>query len=237
MGKRFLSAFKVVLFSISFLAIVSSSAFAGVMSMDWTMKRLNYMSGTWYDMLGRPSCVFRGSTLNGNRILGFLNAAGGGGNFGVTMRFSNGDMFAAFHNLSPNPSFYHQYMTIGGATYRRTPNPMYYESVGGIYLGMPSYKVTELYGQPDLYNGYSAGYSKLGLEVNIREGIVWQITIHNYGDRKFDRSGLDANNSMEEYANAYGINNPVKFANSIGYGEYIWLDKLPYSVQLSLFSN
>jgi hypothetical protein len=217
------------------------------MPAEFMLSTLNKIQGTWYDNSGNPRYTFNGNLLNRNKIVGFYDAAGGGSNFGVKMRIlvdgAYNDMKVSFSSLSSDQSRYHQYMTVNDNVYRRTPRARYYESIGGIYLGMPISDVYQLYGQPDVNQTdrhlHKVGYSKLGLMLDVRANIVAQITIFTYGDRKLDRTGLSASSSLDEFTEAYGMQRPAGLghANAIGYSEYIWIKDYPRSVTLSLYCN
>jgi len=217
------------------------------MTTEFFMRTLNRLQGTWYDANGNPAFRFNGNLLNGYKIIGFYDAVGGGSDFGVKIRLlMNGgyrDLDAGFASLREDRNTYHQYMTVNYKTYRRTQQPQYYESVGGVYLGMPIENVYALYGQPDVDQTdryiHHVGYSKLGLMLDIRNSIVTQITIYTYGDRRFDKSGLSAASSLYEFTNAYGMQREagIDRANSIGYNEYIWIKDYPKSATLSLYWN
>ena len=237
----FCSCFLVILFAIANLAL----AYPG--DMEYQMRDLDYMQGTWYDVSGREAYLFSDGNVNGNKIENLFDVAGGGGNISCKLSVivnGNPEVWKlSFTNLSNGPSSYHQYMVIDGNTYRRAQHPRYYESVGGIYLGMSRDQVISLYGNPSLVKDYghntvAIGYANLGLELDVRDNIVTQITIYPYGDRAFDKSGLNANNTASEYANAYGMNRqPGDYATGIGYYEYIWYKNYPKSVTLSLYCN
>jgi hypothetical protein len=237
--KRFIAL--VVVLTLTFIASVAS---AEQMSAESLMAVLNKVQGTWYDTAGNPSFTFDGGTLNGYRITGLFDPAGGSSDFGAKIQLlvnNHYQMFpVSFQGLSSNKNIYHQYMFADGQAYRRTPQERYYESVGGIYLGMTRNQVLALYGQPDVDQNSSMGYSKLGLMLDVRNSLVQQIKILAYGDRRMDRTGLSATSSVAQYANAYGMNrvpSPNGGANAIGYGEYIWFAAYPQSVTLSLFWN
>lgn len=227
--------------------IFNTFALAYPGEMNSAMRRLNYMQGSWYDLSGREAYLFSNGTVNGYQINNLYDVAGGGGDFGCKLGvIVNGNQEAwqlSFTNLSAGPSDYHQYMTIAQNVYRRSSSPRYYESIGGIFLGMPLNQLLSLYGKPSLArnNGHgllNLGYANLGLEIDVRHNIVTQITIYPFGDRAFDRSGLNANNTASEYADAYGMNRqPGNYATGIGYKEYIWFRESPKSVTLSLYWN
>ena len=90
---------------------------------------------------------------------------------------------------------------------RNTKNPHYFESVGGIYLGMSKNQVLSLYGQPstvETRHRFSTWkYNDDGFDVEFRYNIVEKITIYRNGNRRFDWLGLSANNSRADFINKY----------------------------------
>ena len=224
------------------LLVIQPVVSAEKMSVDFFMREINRMQGSWYDEDGQNVFVFNGATLNNFPIEGMYDAAGGSSDFGARLRIlidgRYKDFQVSFQGLTDNRNRYHTYFFVGKKVYRRTPEFRYYESIGGIYLGMPINKVFNLYGQPDIIQDRKFGYSKLGLVLDIRDNMVCQITIYPYGDRAFDRSGLSANNSPEEFARAYGLSRILgDYATNIGYYEFLWMKQYPKSVTLSLYGN
>ena len=237
----------VVALIICFMMPVAS---AKEMSLDYFMDTLNRLQGVWYDLDGNPKYTFdKGtikstkSTANPFKILSIEDVTGGYSDFDAKLQLRFGDLKMPIkirvQNLSKDPSEYHQYLVFLDGTYRRFEQERYYESVGGIYLGMPRHKVIELYGQPDVEKENKIGYTKLGLLLSINYSMVTDITIYAYGDRKFDRSGLGAANSEEEFINAYGTEMLPQSDSlkAIGHSEYLWFHSNPKSVTLSLYWN
>lgn len=145
-------------------------------------------------------------------------------------------------NLGSADNPYHQYLRINNILYTRSQTPLYGESVGGIFLGMPVAQVVELYGQPDLTEKQRSrviyAYTKLGMMLDIRDRIVQQIRIFSLGDRKLDTTLLDCNSSLDEFKEAYGLSEVnMRGANSIGKEEYLWFNEYPQSIALSLYWN
>jgi len=115
--------------------------------------------------------------------------------------------------------------------YYREKNQRHYESVGGIYLGMKKNEVLKLYGEPSSvernskgYNEYTFKYKNDGFDVQFVGDRVFTIKIYNYGNRKFDISGLSARDSEESYKKFYRPKADVGARDSvfyIGNGELI----------------
>ena len=232
---------KRVLVLVCCIQLIASLGYAE--ELKYVMKTLNRISGTWYTLDGNVAYNISGSTINGKKIVDISGLAGGGSNFACTIHMQDSStMRLSFTNAGYDKTELHQYMSTNGQSYRRSALPQYYETVGGIYLGMSENQLYALYGVPnftqDSHGRKQLGYSELGLEIDIRDGMVTQITIYSYGDRAFDRSGLSAKNSPTAFRQAYGLNKDIgNYANDIGHNEYIWYSQLDNSVTLSLYWN
>lgn len=242
--KQFLKKTFPILF---LLLMLAPTAFASKMSFEWTLKKLNRLQGIWYSIEDPSQTVsFDGGKFEGNQVVSFDDVAGGSTTFGCKMVLVENGYMRTRHlfvqDLGRDTP--HQYIAIDGIPYRKTKEPVYGESVGGIYLGMPYQDVVKLYGTPDMIenssNGprsFKIGYSKIGLTVRFSFSIVDNITLYSYGDRKLDKSLLNSHNSLDEFKAAYGIEKfHEKWSNSIGNGEYIWFNEYPQSIALSTYA-
>ena len=108
---------------------------------------------------------------------------------------------------------------------RKTKEPRYVESVGGIYLGMDQNQVVARYGQPSSVENNRRSstwtYNKEGFSVTLEYGVVSDITIYSYGNRRFDRSGLSANSSRGDFERKYNTNVGSRGGLNIGNGEVL----------------
>lgn len=228
------------------LLLIVPTAFASNMDFSLAMKRLNMLQGTWYSIENpSQSITFDGGKFQGNKIVALRDVAGGGGTFGCELDFIEDGSMKTRHlsaqDLGAEP---HQFIAIDSVPYRKTKEPVYGESVGGIYLGMPYQKVFELYGSPDIIHefegsprAFEIGYTKIGLSIRFIFSIAEGITLYSYGDRRLDKSLLSCDNSLDEFKAAYGIEKfHEKSSNSIGNGEYLWFDRYPQSITLSTYS-
>ena len=202
---------------------------------------LKSVVGNWYDTKGNVALTISSDyKLNGCQVMN-LNLDGDAlvGTFEITYRDGNQNKFIEFWDLSSiyeEPYYKFLIMNPGSSNsyvLRKTKNPQYFESVGGIYLGMSESEVLRLYGAPSNKEHYNRfwidwiwKYNNLGLEVVIYGGIVTEIKIYGYGDRKFDRTGLSAKSSDSEFARKYNArilrsNRGNGTAVLIGHGEAI----------------
>jgi len=202
---------------------------------------LNSVVGNWYDTKGNLVLTISSDhKLNGMQVMN-LNIDGDAlvGIYEITYKDGNQNKFIEFWDLSSvNNSYKFLIMNPGKNNcyvLRKTKNPQYYESVGGIYLGMSESEVLRLYGTPSSKEHYNRfwtdwiwKYNNLGLEISVYGGIVTEITFYSNGDRKFDRTGVSARNSASEFARKYNArilqsNRGNGTAVQIGHGEAIIL--------------
>ena len=214
-----------------------------------TDRYLPALQGNWYDLDGNVVLTFDGASMNGCPIVDFVRGAGGGGDIGLTIRIVENsgyrDILLSCSGLSPNTEDPHQFIYYNDQSLRRFPKEKFFESVGGLTLGMSKKEVTAMYGQADSVSskGYSEKwfYTKLGLGLTWYKGIVTAIRIYSYGDRHFDRTGFNCSDPVEVYAETYSlykVPKPGKFgAYAISKGEYLWFDHYPEYVELNLYSN
>lgn len=80
--------------------------------------------------------------------------------------------------------------------------------------------VIKLYGQPSSVSGNIWKYRE-GFDILVRDGIVYKITIYRNSDRRFDYSGLSANDSLQTFLKKYNTTRHRKGSISIGRGEVI----------------
>lgn len=236
-----------VLFTLVFLCL-SSLCLASQRAMEKYLPRLQ---GNWYDLDGNVVLTFDGASVNGCPVVDILRVAGGGGDVGFTVRIVEDagyrDLKLSCMGLSPNPDDYHQYIRLDGKQkLRRFPEARYYETIGGLGLGMTKQDVLSRYGQPDVVetgrdHRETWTYSSLGLGISWEDGIVTKLRIYDNGDRHFDRTGFNCANSIQDYVQYYGWNRTPKAggygAYGIGYGEYLWFDRYPKAVELSVYWN
>ena len=130
-----------------------------------------------------------------------------------------------------------------GQALRRTKEPRYFESVGGIYIGMDKNQVVSLYGQPSSVennrNNSTWKYNDLGLELGFYMNVVTGITIYPYGNRRFDWSGLSARSSQTDFEYKYNSSMSRRGNINIGHGELIRLNKIRWGndgVYLGIFT-
>ena len=140
--------------------------------MSRSITELKRMVGTWYDTKGNVALTIGSDySINGCKVLAlYLNA-----HYTpiftpqsaavYTCRIADGSGYRDIHlDYHSMPSVflstpdYHETIFLNGKTaLRRTKKPRYFESVGGIFLGMSKDDVLKLYGQPSSVVATSLG--------------------------------------------------------------------------------
>lgn len=224
--KKFLSAAIVAL-------VVALSAHCSADSVT----ELKWILGNWYDAKGNlVLSISNDYKINGCTVLsvkaGYDTAAlyeirinEGTGYRDITLCTAG-----SAQDASINPEGNHEWLRLNWRmnneiTLRKSKSPRYFESVGGIYLGMHKDDVVKLYGQPlsvETDRGYAA-WKYRGFDVGIVGEVVNDVTIYQNSDRRFDRSGLSANDSLQSFFTKYNTTRHRKGSIAIGHGEVIVL--------------
>lgn len=226
------------IFVLAALIIFPSNCNAGL-----PVTSLNPMIGTWYDVNGNPTLTIGSDySINGCKILDvdIISASEGISTYKVKILENSGyrnivlsylNSLMAEQNSEKN---YHDAIVIDNKnSYRRTKTPQYFESVGGIYIGMSTNDVVKSYGKPTSIDKGRNEWEQVNtwrygnnFSLTVHGDTIREITIYKSGDRKFDRSGLSANSSLTNYKNFYQTkeesNNRVTWLY-IGHGEVIFL--------------
>ena len=201
-----------------------------------SITELKPLVGTWYDSKGTVALTIAGDySINGCKVLAFyLNNEytpifSFQSSAVYTCKINDGhgikEIHLDYHSMPTvyqSTPDYHEMIILNGKTaLRRTKEPKYFESVGGIFLGMHKDNVIKLYGQPSSVDGNIWKYRE-GFDIEFGGDVVLSITIYKNSDRRFDRSGLSANNTREDFKRKYsGRQGQTSRRLIIGYGESI----------------
>lgn len=179
---------------------------------------LRYIVGNWYDTRGNLVLnIGNDYSINGCKILSVGWAGDSAAMYKIRIAERNGYRDIELMHYGGD---YHETLAINwtgnnGYALRRTKNPRYFESVGGIYLGMDKNQVISLYGQPSKVenNGRWSTwrYDKEGFDVGFDCNIATSITIYSSGDRRFDWSGLSCNSSLKDFKYKYNVSYVSQF--------------------------
>ena len=212
---------------------------AKVLAYAVPVSNLNEIVGNWYDVNG--NLIF---TISSDyKINGYDIAAVDfeGDTAGFYKIFINDGRYVEVTHTGSAESKVHDMLIVDSVALRRTENPQYFESIGGIYLGMDANEVLSIYGNPSSGENFNRflkdwiwKYDSLGLEVSIYAGVVTEVKMYSYGDRRLDRSGLSANNSTTDFGYKYNTSVSRRGNLNIGYGELLHIDG--NSVTLGIFT-
>ena len=179
---------------------------------------LERMAGTWYDEDGRAVLTIGQRTINGCEVIGWGSWVGSVESGGGEFRIKEADGERALPIGWKIFGGAGDYITLAfGQALQRTLDPAGFESVGGIHFGMRLRAVQEVLGKGaelseahpyragDMSFSYGWHYADKGLIVLDERGIVTGIVLLKGSRLHFDRSGLGADDSREEYARAYDL--------------------------------
>lgn len=191
-----------------FILSFSSIAMADTTSDRFMNAVLPKLQGTWYDIKGNPALVFDGNTMNGCNIVGIYNVAGGVSNFSMTMRIVEKtgyrDLKMDCNNLNADPNTYHQVLYYDQQAYRRTQQPLYHETVGGLGLGMSEQDVKAKYGNPDVAHTYSTLVYKSKFQANFTDDLLTKVGL------PYNLHGVDDTPEMKELKQGMTMEEVVK---------------------------
>ena len=232
--KKILSVFKI------FLLVAVIIFPANALADDYQQISVTYLQnfvGDWYDSKG--NLVFKigdDYTINGYKVLDlYCDEVYWVFKAKISDDSQIRDITFYNHLCSPNPNInnYHDLIALEGYSkfLHRDKIPRHYESIGGIYLGMSQDDVLKLYGAPSEKGKIGEDYTRWkynndGFEVAfVDDDIVSSIKIFSYGNRKFDKTGLYARNSVNDFISSYNPQNVINGRNTtyifIGYDELI----------------
>lgn len=228
MRKIFLA---VILLFVAFSANICSARSVSV-------TELEDFFGNWYDSKGNLVLTISNDyRINGCIILSV--DFDGTDYFTVKIAEDNGYkdiILGGFGNLVCEDfisNAYHRMMEVDKEfVLRDSKKQKYFESVGGIYLGMDKDQVRSLYGQPSSINSRNWNnssvekdsvweYNNEHFSVFFERGVVTSIKVYNNSKKRFDWSGLNANNSKYDFERKYRSKFSSRNLMKIGHGEMI----------------
>lgn len=194
--------------------------------------------GNWYDSKGNLVLTI-GSDYRINGCIILSVDFDGTDYFTVKIAENNGYrdiILGGFGNLGCEdfiPNAYHRMLEVDKEfVLRDSKQQKYFESVGGIYLGMDKDQVFSLYGQPSSINSRNWNnssvekdsvweYDNEGFSVFFERGVVTSIKIYNNSNKQFDWSGFTANNSKYDFERKYKSKFSGRNLMRIRHGEMI----------------
>ncbi len=173
---------------------------------------INKFEGTWYDDAGNVFMTISNGHINGAKVvdIGTPIGSNSGGSANVRVIDDKGyrDIYFEWICHTVNPLL----QINNSINLHKAKDPRTFESVGGIYLGMPQSEVLKRYGKPDLIDDKDNPSIVRWLYRNDRWiigftfGCVSEIAIFANSTRRFDWSGFNCYNSPDEYRKKYNMN-------------------------------
>ena len=213
----------VIFFAALMISTVTCQAVSIPISQAFGKEKISV--GDWYDTNGKIILqIGEDFTINGCKIL-----SADADDTIYKFRVQDGDSYKdiELQTFGSDEDTHGMLILNGEKILRRTKEPKYYESIGGIYLGMSKSHVMEIYGEPVGVENQPLQKISLwtynGFEIIFEYDVVSSITIYSSGDRRFDLSGLSASSSVEDYERKYENNFNERGDLNIGHGEVITL--------------
>ena len=253
--KKYVEIMKMLIINMVVAVMIIPSMSCNAATYSRSVTELKPMIGNWYDENGNLALTITNDyKINGCTVLDIeiLGADYGVSTYKLKILEKNGyrdiifDYYSSDLSKKYNELNYHEMIVIDKKTaYLKMKNKKYYESIGGIYLGMSKNQVIALYGNAssikdstnDVWGYEEWEYKKEGFKIVFNGNIVGSITIYQNGNMRFDKSGLSANDSIDTYKRTYKPkfnNKDLSFVMYIGYGEEILInDRVKYSVTLT----
>ena len=183
--------------------------------------------GDWYDMDGNLILTINDGYINGEKIISVGYTGDTVAFYKFRIKDGNGYSDIELQTFgSSGVNDEHSMLILNDMKpLRMTQNPKYFESIGGIYLGMSKKQVMSIYGEPLSVENQptrkTSTWTYTGFEIFFQYDVVTSITIYGSSDRRFDLSGLSANSSITDFERKYETKAGRRGALNIGHGEII----------------
>jgi len=241
------------LFLLMFLSSSTIYAYEVKNQMPWNLvqKKLKLMEGNWYNDDGKLILTVKGDYINGCEVMSAFDFAGAS-NFATGVfhiRESKGmrQMRIGWKIYGEN----NDYITVDRKQMLHRTMDYYYESVGGVHLGMSIKNLEKIWGKPSSIQSRGSGnqawyYDDKKISISFDANCISGITLYKGCKLKFEKSGLNCQNSPQEFRRVYqwqslpSWKNEFMYFNTghrINHGEYIFLKNNMESVTLSVFFN
>ena len=240
--KRITNLIRLLTITALFAAIFFSASDCAAMDYRTvSLSQLNDIAGDWYSTKGEQILSIRNGYLTIKSKTYRVSSLGFTGDTAAFYKLT-GDTGETLELMSTGSyKGVHSVLVLLENNYglRNTKNPRYYESIGGVYLGMDKDQLVSLYGQPTAKTTYGRDecwiYSREGFEVRFDRwaaNMISSIKIYPDVSRRFDRSGLSANSTRADFAAKYNTTVTRRGNLDIGSGEMIHIDNDGVTLQL-----
>lgn len=182
-----------------------------------SIKSLQAREGKWYDHdTGKLILEIRDGKINGIPVVKVFGEAGSAtiGMATYTLQDRLGKTLDL--ELECNGYGIHKHLIVNRHTALfPSPEPQYYESVDGVYLGMTESALLKAWGNPTkkMMNGKKRTwyYKKKGVVIRFHANMVDLITLLKESPYSFDKSGLNCSSLDEEFESFYGFSSSYHF--------------------------
>lgn len=225
---------------------------------EYVIKILSRMQGAWFNDNGENVLTITQTTINGHEVEVIYNVAGGSscaiGTFKLQVPTGGRDIRIAWH-IKNFPS---DYLIVNDEQMLHKTKEYFYESIGGVHLGMsvdnviksinkPTRILTEnnpLYDNDD--NSYNNGwyYADKGIIITFAGNGVDRIILLGTSRLRFNRSLLNCNNLLSDFAREYSMDKIPQWPNedydgvyAIGNGEYLSFGKNMKDIMLTFYNS
>lgn len=216
---------------------------------------LEVITGDWYNHNGNKVLSIGNGYINGCPILAGFDWAGSKQFGGVILRIKESSGVRDIHINWLKGEGAGNYVQIDkGEHLHNTTKPYFFESVGGIYLGMTAKEIEAKYGQAQKIspgekfldgstNRVRWYYPKQGIVLWFDGDSISHISLLKNSPLHFERSGLNCQNTPQEFAKAYSMSripdvskkNSSDMAYSIGHGENLYFGSNMNYVGLDIY--
>lgn len=233
--------------AVSFAAFIISSGYVSAAqqmeSASSIEKFLSSKSGTWYDEDGNKVLTITETAINSCPVVGGYQFVGANACGHIIIREKNGTRDLKIMRVGCWDKFL---VLDDEVPLQRSKQPMYSESIMGIYLGISKKGVVKKLGVPDQTYPYRNGecfvYRKYGMNLELHGNMVTRITLQRGYPWKLDRSGLTCEDPITTYQQVYHFSRKAYEGAQGGFAygtdsEYMWFDKFPQQLVMDVYNN
>ncbi len=205
--------------SLILLGTIHASALAAA----YTMADFAFLRGSWLDQNKHVVLDIDASTINGKKLTDAGSFLGNRNN-GSAVFVMEGNVE---YNLSWATSGSETKLTLNGIqVLSRKATSSHFESIDGVSLGMKSEEVQKLYGEPTTKEVLGDGlqrwnYVEDKCQVTYNNDFVIAIKLTSGSKRKFDKSGYNCNQNVQQYIRQYMYTDNYHSVVTIASGEYV----------------
>lgn len=207
---------------------------------DLSQKILSRINGDWYNDKDELVLSIQENYINGCEVFKAISPSGGLSIGKCIFRIIENNGYRDITLFWRVFNDQHDYILYNNSLLHKQSFG-YYESVGGIHLGMNIQNVINNLGNPSKSSQQTSAttlyYEPKGLELYFTNNMLSTITINRGGTAHFDKTGFNCNDKLEDYYTEYDLSTPISkgFRKIKNTGEYLHFIQYPEKVSLSIF--